>query len=195
MSDHTNKTETLKPAKRETDAQAVEREAYAEERETHVLESEAESLIKSYAIATLAVAAVPVPLFDFVAITAVQLHMIRRLAHLYGKPFGEEIGASVVSALASTLIGGLGSYATVGLLRLIPVVGQAASLAGTSITAGAATYAIGRVFENHFRLGGTLLSFEAAAVKTSLREHYETGKAVVKHLVRRGEQEAAAAAA
>jgi uncharacterized protein (DUF697 family) len=147
---------------------------------TSELDAKAESLIKSYTIATMAITTVPVPVFEFVAVSAVQLRLIQQLAHLYEKPFGKEIGVSVLSSLLTTIGGALGTYAAAGLLRLVPVVGPALSLASGPITSGAATYAVGQVFRNHFEKGGSLLSFEAEKAKVYMHEQYEAGKSVVK---------------
>ena len=40
---------------------------------------------------------------------------------------------------------------------------------------GAVTYAIGKVFVQHFEMGGTLLDFNPEKVKKYFREQYEQG--------------------
>jgi hypothetical protein len=44
------------------------------------------------------------------------------------------------------------------------------------VFAGAATYAIGKVFIQHFEAGGTLLDFEPAKVREHFRQQFEKGR-------------------
>ena len=62
-----------------------------------------------------------------------------------------------------------------GLVKMIPFVGMVAVPA----FAGASTYALGKVFEQHFASGGTFLNFDAVAVRQHFLELYEKGKTTV----------------
>jgi uncharacterized protein (DUF697 family) len=64
-------------------------------------------------------------------------------------------------------------------LKMIPIVGQVGGVVAMGATAGASTYAVGRVFDMHFASGGTLLDFDATKVKSVFTREYEKGKAVV----------------
>jgi hypothetical protein len=48
-----------------------------------------------------------------------------------------------------------------------------------TVFAGAVTYAIGKVFEQHFESGGTFLDFKAEQYKTYFAQMYQEGKDVV----------------
>jgi hypothetical protein len=67
-------------------------------------------------------------------------------------------------------------------IKAIPVIGQTTGSLALPITAGATTYALGKVFVMHFASGGTFLTFNPEKVK----EHYNTflkkGRQVVSEL-------------
>jgi uncharacterized protein (DUF697 family) len=124
---------------------------------------------------------VPVPYFDMAAITAVDVRMIKELAEAYGVEWVEERGKT----LAASLLGGVGAgmlarNVTVNtVIRAIPLVGQAAATLSMSIFGGAATYALGRVFTQHFVSGGTLLDFDPESARTYVSEQFQKGKRAV----------------
>ncbi len=47
---------------------------------------------------------IPVPLVDMIAVGGVQLHMLRRLSEIYGVPFSENRGKSVLASVAGAVI-------------------------------------------------------------------------------------------
>jgi uncharacterized protein (DUF697 family) len=120
---------------------------------------------------------IPVPYLDLAAVAAVQYKMLSKLADLYEMPFREERTKSIVSSLLGGAVpadlawGPLGSA-----LKVIPVIGYAVNIIAMPIFAGAATYAVGRVFIQHFESGGTFLTFDPAAVKEYFAEHMADAK-------------------
>jgi uncharacterized protein (DUF697 family) len=124
---------------------------------------------------------VPVPYLDMAAITAVNVRMIKELADTYGIEFVEERGKT----LAAALLGGVGAgmvarNMTVNtVIRAIPLIGQAAATLSMSIFGGAATYALGSVFTQHFVSGGTLLDFDPEKARAYVSEQYQKGKRAV----------------
>lgn len=111
---------------------------------------------------------IPIPFVDPALLLGVQVNLVRSLAKIYEVPFSENVGKSLISALIGTSVPG----ATASLLRVVPVVGIVVS----SAAGAASTYAIGKVFVQHFESGGTFLTFDPQKV----REHYmrETSKRV-----------------
>src|SRR5208283_2598463 len=63
-----------------------------------------ERVIRKYAYGSLAVALVPVPLIDLVALTGVQMKLIERLATFYGVPFSEERTKYIIASLAGASV-------------------------------------------------------------------------------------------
>lgn len=135
-------------------------------------------IIRNHMFVSMGVGLVPVPVLDMVGITGVQLNMLRRLAKLYEVPFSEHKTKNIVTSL----IGGGGSLPVAGmfasLVKMIPVVGQAVGLVSMPISAGAITYAVGKVFHMHFASGGTVLTFDPEKVRGYYVEMLEEGKAL-----------------
>jgi uncharacterized protein (DUF697 family) len=65
------------------------------------------------------------------------------------------------------------------LFKSIPIIGTTTGAATVSIVGGASTYAIGKVFDRHFRKGGTLLNFDMQEAKAYFKAKLEEGKGVV----------------
>jgi len=106
---------------------------------------------------------IPVPIVDMVAVGGVQLHMLRRLSEIYGVPFSENRGKSVLASVAGAVIPastatttamGVGSF-----LKGLPGFGTAIGALTMPVVSAGATWIIGKVFMQHFASGGTLLDF------------------------------------
>jgi uncharacterized protein (DUF697 family) len=65
------------------------------------------------------------------------------------------------------------------MLKAIPGVGGLIGMVASPALAGASTYALGKVFIQHFESGGTLLDFDPAKMKAYYASQYEEGKQVV----------------
>jgi len=135
--------------------------------------------IKNHAFGAMGVGLIPLPAVDFVALTALQVNLMRKLSKFYGVPFSEEVGKKIVGAL-------IGSYAplalvmpAISLFKAIPLVGQSVGVLAMPVLAGATTYALGKVFVQHFESGGTFLNFNPSAVREYYRQQLEEGKSIV----------------
>lgn len=127
--------------------------------------------IKKYSLYSAGAGLIPMPLVDFAAITAIQLTMLRRVSAIYEIPFDTDRARSIVAALIGGLAGtNLGYGLGRNLLKAVPVFGPV--LGGFSVSAmgGAVTWAVGRVFMQHFASGGTLLDFDPDA----MRQHFKS---------------------
>lgn len=94
-------------------------------------------MVKSYVIASVGVAIVPIPLFDIAAVVAIQLRIIQKLSQHYDKPFSERLGRSVITSLAGGILGvGVGGVAGRP-LKAVPGVGWAIGMASVPAFAGA----------------------------------------------------------
>ena len=127
-----------------------------------------EKIIKNHMYGAIAVGLVPVPAVDLVALTGVQLNMLRKLSKYYDIPFSDEKGENMIAALAGSSIPVVSVGPLMSFAKTIPVVGQTVGALSMSAVAGASTYAIGKVFVQHFASGGTFLNFDPEQVK----EHY-----------------------
>ena len=140
---------------------------------------QANQTVKSYMLGSMGAGLMPFPLLDVTLVGGIQLKMLHALATLYEQEFSKEIGKSVIGAL----IGGIvPATATSSMSKLIPGVGTVAGMASMSVLSGASTYALGKVFIQHFESGGTFLNFDPEAVKDYFAEVLEEGKQMASRL-------------
>lgn len=126
---------------------------------------------------------VPLPLLDIAVVTGLQLSMLSELAGIYGVPFAKDRVKSILSALLGSIIPiRLAHGKLITALRFVPVVGQIVGVLCEPVFLGASTYAVGRVFTQHFAAGGTFLDFEPARVKSYFREEFEKGRAAASRM-------------
>ncbi|MDI1443591.1 DUF697 domain-containing protein [Polyangium sp. 6x1] len=140
----------------------------------------AEAIIRRNVLWSLVGGVLPVPVVDVVAIKGVQLKMLKELADLYEVSFTRDIAKTLVGTLiSSTGSVGVGATLGYGFVKLVPGVGTALGIISTSVVAGAATYALGKVFMMHFETGGTFLDFDAAAMRSHFWSELEKAKETV----------------
>ena len=102
----------------------------------------------------------PIPFVDLAAVAAVQIQMLRVISQIYDVPFSENRGKAVVAGIFGTVIPVSTGVGMASVVKTIPIAGTAVGALATPALAVAATYAIGKVFIQHFASGGTLLDFE-----------------------------------
>ncbi len=127
---------------------------------------------------------VPSPAFDVAAIAGIQLNMLHDLSRIYDVPFREDVGKKLLGAL----VGGVGArwFADTFLasaLKLIPVAGTLLAYAAMPASAAASSYAVAKVFIQHFESGGTFLDFDPDKVKAYFAQQYAEGKRVVSETI------------
>ena len=130
----------------------------------------AEEIVKKYALFAAGAGLIPIPLVDFAAVSGIELKMLAELGGVYGLPFHADrvrpIVASILGGYASTRLG----YGAGGsLLKSIPVVGQVLGVVAVPGFAAGLTWAIGKVFIQHFASGGTFLNFDPDKVRAYFR--------------------------
>ncbi len=136
-----------------------------------------ESAINYSMLLSGGVGIVPIPLVDFVGVTAIQLALVKQLSSLYGVEYTASATKRTISAILGGAVPAFGSGSVASWVKMIPVVGSVLGGSAMMLLSGASTYAIGRVFANHFEQGGTILDIEASQVKEQFKGYYETGKA------------------
>ena len=102
----------------------------------------------------------PVPFVDLAAVGALQIQMLRLVSRIYDVPFSENRGKALVAGIFGTVIPVSTGVGMASVVKTIPIAGTAVGALATPALAVAATFAIGRVFIQHFASGGTLLDFE-----------------------------------
>lgn len=140
----------------------------------------ATKVVQRYTYWSIGVGVIPFPVVDLVAITGVQIKMIKDVADIYGVKFSENRVKSIVGSLLTTIGGVTLAQALAGsIFKLIPGVGSLASLITMPVIAGAFTLAIGRVFVMHFEAGGTLLDFDPDKMRAYFKAEFERAREVV----------------
>jgi uncharacterized protein (DUF697 family) len=141
------------------------------------LQAKARTTIRKYAAVSAGLGFIPVPGLDVASISSVQYSLIRDLAELYGYSASKEqvrvILASLLGGAAPVVLtaAGLGSA-----VKALPFVGTIAGMVVMPSLAAASTLAVGRVFNQHFASGGTLLNFDAEKMREHFKAEFEAAQ-------------------
>ena len=136
---------------------------------------QADAAIRDHAAYSAAAAVIPFPLGDVLAITALQLDLVRVLANIYEQDFTASLGKSVVTSLTGTSLARMGASA----VKMIPGIGTWSGGAVQLALASGSTYAIGHLFKSHFAAGGTLDTFNPEKARDMYEKYVEKGKATL----------------
>lgn len=111
------------------------------------------AIVERYANLSAVGGAVPVPLANAAAITALLVRMVKKLSDLYEVPFERNRTRSVVIGLmGGALPTGFATIATTTLTYFIPGLNMM-GLAVSSVTSGAFARSIGQLYIEHFENG------------------------------------------
>jgi len=160
-------------------------EVQAQETETletgvkEVSKEELDKLIRYHVWGSIGVGLVPVPLIDFIALTGIQVNMLRKIAGAYNVPFFKDKAKNILTSLAGgALPTAVSGSLAASMSKAVPIMGLTAGIITMPVVAGATTYAIGKVFVQHFASGGTFLTFDPEKVKDYYAEMFKEGKKV-----------------
>lgn len=135
----------------------------------------AQKIIRRHMLFSAGLGFIPFPIIDAAAILGNQVLMINDISDLYRVPFKKHLVKSFIGSLVSNL-------GTIGFVKFIPGLGS--FLGGATVSAGAtaATYALGKIFVQHFDQGGTLLNFDPVKSRKYFQQLHEEGKAAAESL-------------
>ncbi len=108
---------------------------------------------------------IPFPMVDMVTMIGIQLKMVNEISLEYGVKFSK----TKAKALLYAIPGGLGIYA-VSSLKFFPGLGTAASSTMVGLAGAATTYAIGKLFIEHFEKGGNLQDLDVQQARLRFKE-------------------------
>jgi uncharacterized protein (DUF697 family) len=148
--------------------------------------SRSSAIIDRHILSAMGVGLVPIPLVDILGIGAVQLNMIRRLAETYGVEYSEPKARSIILSLVGGALPVFGALPFASLAQAIPVIGWTVALSSTVILAGASTYAVGKIMENHFAKGGGIGDLDVKSARERFDDLVEQGKEAAKNLRAKG---------
>ncbi|MEO5368595.1 MAG: DUF697 domain-containing protein [Magnetococcus sp. DMHC-1] len=141
--------------------------------------NDADKIIRNYAIGSAAAGAIPAPGIDLAAITAIQLKMLHSLSSLYNVSFKKELGKSAIASLLTGVVP-LASRQTISsIIKAVPLVGPMVSMLTMPALSGASSYAIGKVFMQHFESGGNFLTFDPAKARGTFEKELDNGKEMI----------------
>jgi uncharacterized protein (DUF697 family) len=142
----------------------------------------AHHLVLKYTLGSTAIAAIPIPFVDLAAIMAAQLKMLHSISQQYAVPFSQDIVKSLVTTLISGTISATTTASFSSLIKSVPVVGSIAGFLSSATLYSATTYALGKIFIQHFESGGTFLDFEPEQMRQHFQELLEEGQQfIAKH--------------
>lgn len=140
----------------------------------------ADKLITDFAYGSGLTGFIPIPIIDTIGLIGVQRMMIYKLSKLYDIPYSKELAKIWIS----TLMSGLTSTAATPILsravKLIPGIGTYAGGTSMAVLGSSSTYAIGKIFQQHFENGGTLADFDPESIKEELQQEQKKGAALKK---------------
>ena len=129
---------------------------------------------------SMAAGALPIPLLDIAAVTAIQSSMVKDLAKYYNIDFNAEKSKTLITALITSSIGSAIGRTGASILKIIPGIGSLLGLGSQIILSGASTYAVGKVFDKHFREDGDLSNFSVDSFRDFFEEMFRQGQSEAK---------------
>ncbi len=144
--------------------------------------ADTDKLIYNHMLGAMGVGLIPLPLVDLAALTALQIRLVYKLSHFYGLEFSRDKAKNIIAALIGSAVPVSVAAPLYSMLKVIPIVGQTVSVLTMPVIGGAGTYALGKVFVQHFESGGTFLNFDPAAVKTHFTELCKEGQKIASDL-------------
>jgi uncharacterized protein (DUF697 family) len=135
-----------------------------------------EEIIKNRALLAAGIGLVPVPVFNMVSATAIQISMVQSITRLYNI----EVKKSWIKNIIAAALGGAGSTALSGTavksLGGIPLVGTSLAVLSAPAMNGLVTYAIGYMFIRYFESPEGFLKANIKALGEWFQEGFKDGR-------------------
>ncbi len=152
--------------------------AEKKEEKIEVSKEELDKILRNHMYSAFGVGLIPLPLVDLLAVTGIQLNMVRKLAKAYDFPFSKEKIKNIISSLVGGAVPASVGPSVASLAKVVPIVGYSLGAVSMSVLSAASTYAIGKVFIRHFDSGGGFLTLNTDKVKEYYNEMFKKGKKV-----------------
>ncbi len=136
---------------------------------------QAQKIVQNHMLFAGGAGFIPIWGLDLIAVTALQIEMLRQLSNLYGKDFSENQIKNYISAITA---GTLAKAGATTLVKIVSVVGQLLGGATMAIMSSATTYAIGQVFVTHYEGGGANEDFDVESFKKLYEQELKKGKEI-----------------
>jgi len=140
-------------------------------------EQKALKTVKNYVWWSMGAGLIPFPWVDMAAVSGVQLKMVAAISKIYGVRFQANSDKAVIGSLVGSLVPGAVSYgAAFTVLKGIPAAGFIVGGSAMVVISGATTWALGKVFIQHFESGGTFLDLNPDKVREYFKAQFEEGR-------------------
>ena len=141
----------------------------------------ADDTIDSHVLWAMGAGAIPLPILDVAAVTAIQLNMFKELCMIYQVDYNESFAKNLISSVAGATLARIGA----SFIKAIPGIGSLLGSVPMVVLSGASTYAIGQVFKQHLEIGGMMSSFSFENAQKVYNDAFERGKSYVEELRKR----------
>ena len=135
-----------------------------------------EEIIKKHSLLAAGLGIVPVPVFNLLSVSAIQISMVQSVARLYNV----EAKKSSVKNIIASVLGGLGATGIAGLaagsLSAVPVIGGSLIAFSAPALNGFTTYAIGYMFAKYYESPDGFLKANAHALTEWFKEGFKEGR-------------------
>ncbi|MCP4149194.1 MAG: DUF697 domain-containing protein [bacterium] len=158
--------------------QLNDEEELEEDADNNYEKEQCDKIVTEHVLWALGAGFVPIPLLDIVAVSLVQLDMLKQICKVYDKSFSESEGKTLLTALTGGVVARLGA----SVIKALPGIGTIIGGVSMSVMAGATTYAIAQVAIFHFASGGDFFDFDMDAAKKIYEDEIEKGKAFAQKL-------------
>ena len=145
----------------------------------------ANSSIQKHVLFAAGAGAIPLPLVDLAAVTAIQLDLVKQLSKIYDQNYSENIGKAFIASITSSTLARMGA----SIIKSIPGIGSLIGGVSMSIMSGASTYALGNVIATFFERNISLSDIDADMAREMYEEKVEEGKKVVEDLQKKQAEE------
>lgn len=146
------------------------------------INDQADGIIKDYVVYSMGTGFIPFPVVDLIGLVGLQIKMVHSLAKVYNVSFSESRARSIIYSLLGAIIpvAGVGLFASV--VKFVPLLGQSAGAVSMATLAGGSTYAVGRIFANHFENDGKLENLDVDSAKKDMKNNIDEAKSVARNI-------------
>jgi uncharacterized protein (DUF697 family) len=133
------------------------------------------TIITKHTAESMAAATVPLPLLDIAALSAIHVAMVKNLCELYDVDFNREKTKALTSSLLFAAGGAIAGNTGANTVQMVPVIGMVLGAGSKVLTAGATTYMLGTIIEEHLRNEGSLEDLNLSWAKEQAKNTIESG--------------------
>jgi uncharacterized protein (DUF697 family) len=141
-----------------------------------IIHARVDAIIKSRSLLAAGLGIVPVPVFNLISVTVIQINMVQAITRLYDvevkKSWIKNVIASVLGGCSATGIAGL----AVNGLRAAPLVGSSLAVLSAPVMNGLTTYALGYMFARYFESPDGFLKTNIRSLGEWFKEGFKEGR-------------------